>query len=105
MIVIRVSIGQFDPDKADLIEQMLSATKSDLESGIQAMRGNLAYYAGIDRANNAMTNVSLWDSLDSANQMASFQPMLNLAGKFVAAGVRFQRPILNFTKVWDIPRG
>jgi len=35
--------------------------------------------------------------------MATFQPMLDLAGKFVALGVRFQRPILNFVAVWEIP--
>ena len=40
---------------------------------------------------------------EAANQMATFQPMLDLAGKFVAFGVRFQRPILNFTTVRELP--
>jgi hypothetical protein len=48
-----------------------------------------------------MHNVSLWETAEDANQMASFQPMLDLAGEFVALGVRFQRPILNFETLWS----
>ncbi len=49
-----------------------------------------------------MHNVSLWETVEDANQMASFQPMLDLAGAFIALGVRFQRPILNFETLWSI---
>ena len=48
------------------------------------MRGNQGYYVGIDRGNNAMSNVSLWESAEAAEQMATFQPMLDLARSFVA---------------------
>ncbi len=64
------------------------------------MRGNLGYYAGIDRKNNAMSNVSLWKSVEAAEQMATFQPMIDLASTFAPLGVRMQRPILNFTTLW-----
>jgi len=101
--VVRVSIGSFDPEKAADVEAKLIESKAELEAGIHAMRGNLGYYAGVDRINNAMSNVSIWDSIEAANQMATFQPMLNLAEKFVALGVRFQRPILNFVTVWAVP--
>jgi len=101
--VIRVSTGSFDPEKAAVVEAKLVESKAELEAGIRAMRGNLGYYAGVDRINNAMSNVSIWDSVEAANQMATFQPMLNLAEKFVALGVRFQRPILNFITVWALP--
>ena len=40
--------------------------------------------------------------VEDANQMASFQPMLDLASEFVALGVRFQRPILNCTTLWSL---
>jgi len=99
--VIRVSLGTFDADKAALVEAKLIESKQALESGIRAMRGNLGYYAGIDRRNNALSNVSLWESVEAAEQMATFKPMLDLAGVFVALGVRFQRPILNLTTVWE----
>jgi len=101
--VVRVSIGSFDPEKFAFVEAKLVESKTQLEAGIRAMRGNLGYYAGVDRVNNAISNVSIWDSIEAANQMATFQPMLNLAEKFVALGVRFQRPILNFVTVWALP--
>jgi hypothetical protein len=104
LTVIRVSIGHFEPENADAIKSMLEATKAELEPGVRALRGNLAYWAGIDRENCAMTNVSRWESLEAAKQMATFQPMVDLAARFIAAGVRFQRPILNFEELWGIPR-
>ena len=101
--VVRVSLGTFDADKAATVEAKLIESKSALETGIRAMRGNLGYYVGIDRRNNAISNVSLWDSIEAAEQMATLQAMIDLAGTFVALGVRFQRPILNFTTVWELP--
>ena len=50
-----------------------------------------------------MSNVSLWESAEAAEQMATFQAMNDLAGTFIALGVRFQRPILNFTTLWELP--
>jgi hypothetical protein len=99
--VIRISLGFFDADKAGLIEARLAETRERLEPGIRALRGNLGYFAGVDRSNNAMHSVSLWETVEDANQMASFQPMLDLAGAFIALGVRFQRPILNFETLWS----
>src|ERR1700688_678258 len=59
--VIRISIGKFDPDKAAAVEGKLRESRTRLESGIRAMRGNLAYYVGIDHTNHAMHNVSVWE--------------------------------------------
>jgi hypothetical protein len=100
--VIRISLGTFESDKAAIVEAKLIESKAALEAGIRAMRGNLGYYVGIDRRNNAISNVSLWDSVDAAEQMATFQPMLDLAKTFVALGVQFQRPILNLTTLWEL---
>lgn len=102
--VIRISLGTFDSDKAAIVETKLIESKAALETGIRAMRGNLGYYVGIDRRNNAISNVSLWDSVEAAEQMATFQPMLDLAKTFVALGVQFQRPILNLATLWELPR-
>ena len=101
--VIRISLGAFDAQKAAVVEAKLIESKAALETGIRAMRGNLGYYTGIDRKYNAMSNVSLWESIETAEQMATFQPMIDLAGAFIALGVRFQRPILNCATVWQIP--
>jgi hypothetical protein len=100
--VIRISLGTFESDKAAIVEAKLIESKTALEAGIRAMRGNRGYYVGIDRRNNAISNVSLWDSVDAAEQMATFQPMLDLARTFVSLGVQFQRPILNLTTLWEL---
>ena len=100
--VIRISLGKFDADTAASVEQKLLESKAQLEGGIRAMQGNLAYYVGIDRTNNAMHNVSVWASVGDANQMATFAPMLALAAEFTAIGVRFERPILNCNTLWRL---
>ena len=102
--VIRISLGVFDPGEADLVEARLVESRERLAPGIRALRGNLGYFVGIDRAAGAMHNVSLWETVEDANQMASFQPMLDLASEFIALGVRFQRPILNCATLWSLDR-
>jgi len=99
--VIRISIGKFDPEQAAIVEARLRGSKESLESGIRAMKGNLAFYAGIDRTNHAMHNVSVWETVADANQMAAFAPMRALAAEFTALGVRFEQPILNFDTIWQ----
>jgi hypothetical protein len=61
--VIRISVGKFDADKAVIVEEKLRESRASLENGIRAMNGNIAYYVGIDRSNNAMHNVSFWDTV------------------------------------------
>ena len=102
--VVRVSIGRFDPGKLDTVEYALNAAQDKLVSGIRAMHGNRSYFAGIDRENFAMVNVSVWDSVEAAKQMESFQPMLDLAKEFASVGVRFERPVLNFEQLWTIEK-
>jgi len=100
--VVRISIGRFDHEKLESVKRALAATQEKLTPGIKSMKGNIGNFAGIDYENSAMVNVSLWDSLSSAKQMDSFQPMLDLAKEFVVMGVRFERPILNFESLWTI---
>lgn len=100
--VIRISIGRFDAEKAAMVEAKLVASRAMLETGVRAMKGNLEYYAGVDRTNHAMHNVSIWESVADAEQMSTFAPMLALAEEFTQIGVRFERAILNFTTVWEL---
>jgi hypothetical protein len=102
MAVVRISLGHFDADKYATIRQLLDQSQKTLIPAIRALNGNRAYYVGIDRENNAMTNVSVWETLDDAKQMASLQAMLDLAKTFVDAGVRFERPITNHETLWTI---
>jgi hypothetical protein len=102
MPVVRISLGRFDPEKYDAVRNLLDDSRKTLVPAIRALKGNRGYYVGIDRENNAMTNVSLWDTRGDAEQMASLQPMLDLAEIFVGAGVRFERPITNHETLWTL---
>jgi quinol monooxygenase YgiN len=100
MAVVRISLGRFDPENFETIRKLLDESQTSLIPAIRALKGNHSYYVGIDRQNNAMTNVSVWETLDDAQQMASLQAMLDLAKIFVEAGVKFERPITNHQTLW-----
>lgn len=102
MQVVRISLGRFDPENFEVIRKLLDESQKSLVSAIRTLKGNQSYYVGIDRQNNAMTNVSVWDSLEDAQQMASLQAMLDLAKVFVEAGVKFERPITNHETLWTM---
>jgi hypothetical protein len=102
MTVVRVSLGHFDANKYDAVRRLLDQSQETLIPALRALRGNRAYYVGIDRENNAMTNVSVWETRGDAEQMASLQAMLDLATIFISSGVRFERPITNHETLWAI---
>jgi quinol monooxygenase YgiN len=102
MPAVRISLGRLDADVAGNIQILLDQSQASLIPAIKTLRGNLGYHAGIDRDNNVMSHVSVWESLDDAMQMASFREMLDLAAKFINAGVRFERPITNHQVIWVI---
>jgi hypothetical protein len=102
MAVVRVSLGHFDADKYDAVRRLLDQSQETLIPALRTLKGNRAYYVGIDRENNAMTNVSVWETRGDAEQMASLQAMLDLATIFTNSGVRFERPITNHETLWAI---
>jgi hypothetical protein len=102
MSVVRISLGRFDVDKLATVQQLLDDSKTTLLPAIRALKGNQAYYVGIDTENCALTNVSVWQTLEDARQMASLQAMLDLAKTFIDAGVRFERPITNHDVLWSL---
>jgi quinol monooxygenase YgiN len=102
MTVVRISLGRFDASKYPMVRTLLDQSQASLIPAIRALKGNLAYYVGIDQANNVMTNVSVWASLDDAMQMASLPAMLALAQTFTDIGVSFERPITNHETLWSI---
>jgi quinol monooxygenase YgiN len=102
MPVVRISTGRFDPENYERVRQLLDESQKTLMPAIRALRGNRGYHVGIDRENSAISNVSIWDSHADALQMASLQPMLDLAKVFMEAGVRFDRPITNHETLWTL---
>lgn len=81
MAIVRISLGRFDTNQYETICKLLQDSQNTLVPAIRGLKGNRAYYVGIDRENSSMTNVSVWDTLADAQQMASLQAMLDLAAR------------------------
>jgi hypothetical protein len=98
--VVRVSILRCDATKFALLREMMLDAEADLRPGIEAMPGLLDFYAGADEATSSLINTSVWDTLEHAKQLDTFQPMLDAGKQFVAAGATFERPIMHYTSLW-----
>lgn len=100
-LVIRTSVIRCDPSQFERLRTMMVEAEAELRPGIEAMPGLLAFYAGADAAASALINTSLWDTLEHAQQLDHFQPMLESGKRFVVAGARFDRPIMNHRVLWE----
>jgi hypothetical protein len=100
--VVRISRGSFAPESYESVKQRLDDARKSLIPAIKKLRGLLHYYVGIDPESSTMINVSVWKTLADAKQMETLQPMRDLAGEFIAAGVTFERPISNYETLWQI---
>lgn len=101
MSVIRISKGQFHPERAEELKQLLRESERVLRHPISQLAGLLHYYVGIDCEHGFLTNVSVWDSLEHARQMDTLQVMLAQRPIIEAAGVVFER-ITNHEALWTI---
>ncbi|MCU0445636.1 MAG: hypothetical protein MUE85_12045 [Microscillaceae bacterium] len=103
MKIVRISIGFFAESQTDQVEQMLNNEfKNSLIPTIQKLHGNVSYDVGIDRQKYAMTNVSVWESLEDAMQMATLPEMLAMREVFESLGIRFI-DITNYQVLWELP--
>jgi quinol monooxygenase YgiN len=100
---VRISKGRYAPELHDQVTQRLDASAASLVPAIRALPGCRAYYAGSDAGSNTMINVSVWDTLEHAQAMASMPEMAALAKEFVSLGVEFERPIVNYPVLWQLP--
>ena len=102
--VVRVSVVRCDAPKFARLREMMIDAEPVLRPGIEAMPGLLAFYTGADEASSSLIQTSVWDTLEHARQLDTFQPMLDEGKRFVAAGAMFERPILNYVTCGDSAR-
>ena len=88
---------------AEVTTRLIQSAAS-LVPAIQALPGCLSYYVGSDETSTTMVNVSVWDSLEHAQAMATLPEMAASAKEFLALGVEFERPIVNYPVLWSLPR-
>ncbi len=101
MPVVRISTGRFDAGVYDEVDRLMRDGQKRLVPAIEKLPGCLRYEAGISRDANTITNVSIWDTLEHAQQMASLQAMQTEGILMRSKGVRFD-PIINYEVVWEI---
>ncbi len=101
MPVVRISIGRFDKSVYEEIDRLLRDGQTRLVPAIEKLPGCMRYEVGISRDANTITNVSIWDTLEHAQQMASLQAMQAEGNLMRSKGVRFD-PIINYEVVWEI---
>ncbi|MDX2005931.1 MAG: antibiotic biosynthesis monooxygenase [Meiothermus sp.] len=102
VVIVRISKGRYTSELHALVTARLAESSGSLVPVIRALPGCLAYYAGSDEASCTMVNVSVWDTMEHANAMASLPEMAALAKEFVAIGVEFERPIINYPTLWHL---
>ena len=102
MSVVRISLGRFDANNYDAIRDRLAESQAILAPAIRALKGNIAFYAGIDHEHCVMQNTSVWETVADAKQLDTLQAMLDLAKVFTEAGIRFERPITNHETLWVV---
>lgn len=102
--IVRISIMRCDAAQFDTLLHMMSESEAALRPGIEQMPGHLAFFAGADPEICTLTNISLWDTLEHAKQLDDFQPMLEAGKRFVAAGARLERPVINSATTWRFGR-
>jgi hypothetical protein len=102
MSVVRVSILTIPAEGLEEVTAMMIEAETAL-AGIRNLPGLQAYFVGVDRTTNQLSNVSVWDTDEHARAVSTFQPMLDLGAKFVDAvpGTTFLRPIPNFDMLWQ----
>ena len=99
--VVRVSQGFFDAQQYDIVAAKLKEGRAFLEPALRALPGLIHYYVSIDSVSNSMVNVSIWESLQAAQQLNTLKEMLAQRAIFVALGIKFQ-PIRNYSGLWSI---
>lgn len=100
---VRISKGSYPAAlHAEFTRRMADAGKT-LIPAIRRLPGCLSYYAATDASSSTMINVSVWDTLEHAQAMATLSEMGELAKEFIALGAVFDRPIINYQALWQLP--
>lgn len=99
--VVRVSRGNFDPQRFAEVERMVKDTGAYLIPAIKRLPGLNAYVAAASPT-GSMVHVSLWESDAAASQMGQLKEMIVDARQAAeAAGASFI-PIVNYPVAWTI---
>lgn len=100
---VRISKGRYPSASHAEFTARMAKAGDVLIPAIRRLPGCLGYWAATDEASSTMINVSLWDTLEHAQAMSTLPEMAALATEFVALGAEFERPIVNYQALWQLP--
>jgi len=100
---VRVSKAAYAPTLHASVSARLNASSESLVPAIRRLPGCLGYFVGSDALSNTMVNISCWDTLEHAEAMSSLAEMTALGKEFAQMGVEFERPIINYEVMWQLP--
>ena len=100
-MIVRISKGRFELERVDEVERLLAASEEALRAPLRELPGLVRYYVGIDRDVGAVTNTSVWDTIEHARAMNELQPMLAQRPLLEGAGVVFET-ITNHEVLWSL---
>jgi quinol monooxygenase YgiN len=99
--VIRVSRGNFDPDRFPEVQEMTLATGRYLIPAIKKLPGLISYHAGTS-PDGSVVHVSIWESDEHAQQMSRLKEMIvDARQEAEKAGLTFI-PIVDYPIDWSI---
>jgi hypothetical protein len=99
--VVRISKGSFDVGDFHHARSLLRDSENALLEVLVELPGLIHYYVGVDAEKGYLTNVSVWDTLEHAQQMDILPEMLAQRPILEAAGVAFEA-ISNHQVIWAI---
>lgn len=100
-MIVRVSRASYPPERHAEVTALLDAAAETLGPAIRQLPGCSSFYAASDQTSSTMINVSVWDTLEHAIAIAA--PMVALAKQFTELDVEFERPIVNYAVLWQLP--
>jgi len=100
-MIVRISKGTFDPIDLEEVERLAVESELSLRDALQRMPGLVHCYVGIDREVGAVTNLSVWDTLEHARAIDELAPMRALRAIMEDAGVVFEA-ITNHEVQWSV---
>ena len=100
---VRISRASYAAALHPQVGAKLDSSSESLIPALRRLPGCVSFFAGADAVSNTMVNVSVWDTLEHAEALTSLPEMTTLAKEFVQLGVAFERPVVNYEVMWQLP--
>lgn len=102
-MIVRISRGAYPTGAHAAVTTLMNEASHSLIPAMRRLQGCLSFYAATEESSSTIVNVSVWETLAHAQAMDTLAEMSALFPKFVALGVQFERPVINYPVLWKLP--